>query len=470
MRSHLAVPVALLSCLAVAAPASAASWAKVTSDTMTPADQVAVLANPDDSTSVAWNGRTSPGTQSLFVTKVSGTAKVGATATVASDWVTLSNPALAAGPAGAGTRVFFGGMHTTTTGDPNSDLNDAVSNDGGATWAVDPASIVAPGNQAYGSPAAAVFAGGGFQEAWAATLGLFTHNGLAPTTPTVTHGATQAQSPYYAGLATDGNNLNLAWYSNHSGAAGVYEQDVAADGTEQSGPAVMPGTAGMTIGQSARTPIVSVSGEKWLAYPTGTTKLDKIRVWRVAGGGKSAVSTTVGHSSTNSYATITSTADGRLWVAWTDITGGDATTYARRSNAKRTVWGETVEAGAPKNASGAYAVDGAATGGSELNLFTAFGIGTAQGTATYVTHVLPGLTLERDSGSLTKGDEHTLSFKVTDAGDPVAKATVKLGGDSATTNSKGIAELQVTGHGSKMTATATASHYTGTDLDLKVRR
>ena len=73
----------------------------------------------------------------------------------AQDWAALSNPSLAAGPPVVGTRVFFGGLHTTDTSDPNNELNDALSTDGGATWTVDPASIVAPGDQAYGSSVAA---------------------------------------------------------------------------------------------------------------------------------------------------------------------------------------------------------------------------------------------------------------------------------------------------------------------------
>ncbi|MCW2993084.1 MAG: hypothetical protein JWQ18_579 [Conexibacter sp.] len=468
MRTRLAGSAVLLSCLALAAPAGAAPWAKVTSvGTTTPADQVAVLFNSDASTSVAWNARTSPSTQSLFVTKVSSAGKVGATATVAQDWATLANPALAAGPAGVGTRVFFGGIHTTVTGDPNSDLNDAVSTDGGASWAVEPASIVAPGDQAYGSPVAAVYtAAGGFKQAWAATLGLFTHADVSAATPTVAHPS--APSPYDVGMSTDGG-LNLAWYSNNAAAPGVYELDLALDGSESTAPALMPGTSGMTFGMSARTPIVALDGgEKWIAYPTGTSRLDRIRVWRVPGKAKPGLSAVLGRTSTNSYATITNTANGRLWVSWTDIVDGAATTYARRSNLDLTAWGATVEAGAPKHATSAYAVDGTPVENGELNLFASFSVGAAPGTATYVTHVLPGLSLARDSGSLTDGKEHTLRFEVTDAGDPVAKATVKLGGESATTNSHGVAELEVTGHGSKMTAKASALRYVGADLDLKV--
>jgi|GEM_PF-3034503 len=468
MRKLLVGSAVLLSGLALAAPAGAAPWAKVTSDGMTPADQVAVLANPDTSTSVAWNARTSPSTQSLFVTKVSSSGKVGATATVAQDWATLANPALAAGPAGVGSRVFFGGLHTTDTADPNNELNDAVSMDGGASWAVEPASIVGPGDQAYGSPVAAVYtAAGGFKQAWAATLGLFTHADVSPATPTLPHPS--APSPYDVGMATDGG-LNLAWYSNNAAAPGVYEMDTALDGSESSAPTLMPGTAGMTFGMSARTPIVALeNGEKWLAYPTGTSRLDRIRVWRVPGKGRPGLSTVVGRSSTNSYATITSTANGRLWVSWTDVVDGAARTFARRSNLQRTQWGATVATGAPKQASSAYALDATPVENGELNLFGSFTIAAGPSTATYVTHVLPGLSLARVSGSLADGRERTLRFEVTDAGEPLAKAAVKLGGESAATNSKGIAELTVTGHGSKMTAKASALRYVGADLDLKVR-
>ena len=78
----------------------------------------------------------------------------------------------------------------------------------------------------------------------------------------------------------------------------------------------------------------------------------------------------------------------------------------------------------------------------------AFGVGDDSSAATYLTRVLPGLTLtaKKQSGKVT--------FTVADAGDPVKGATVKAGGKSGKTDGKGRAVLAIKG---KATAQATAN-------------
>ncbi len=467
MRSRLVVPAVLLAGLTLAAPAAAAPWARVTTPDGTSAEQVGLAYNRDASTSVAWTRRTTPSTQSLFVTRVAG-SKVGATGTVAAEWATLANPAIVRGGLTGTTRLFFGGIHTTDSSDPNNELNSASSTDDGKTWTVDPASIVAPGTLSYGSAVSAAFNGAaGFQQAWASTLGLYTHAGLSADVPVLPHPS--APNAYDPGLAS-GSDLGMAWYSNNSAAPGVYAVRMSLDGTETSAPVRMPQTGGMTFGMSARTPITLRDGgvnaqDYYVAYPTGTSLLNKIRVWKV--GSPSAVR--VGRSSVNSYATVTVTPQGRLWVSWTDRIDGDAVVFARRSNPGVTRWGAVVEAGAPTGAQSAYAVDGMSDEASQLDLYTSFSLGTSENTATYVRHVLPGLTLARVSGRLDDAEANTITFKVTDAGDAVQGARVRLGGESAATNKLGFARIVVKGRGSSMTARATASDYVAAEVDLRVR-
>ena len=73
--------------------------------------------------------------------------------------------------------------------------------------------------------------------------------------------------------------------------------------------------------------------------------------------------------------------------------------------------------------------------------------------STYLTRVLPGLTLER-SGS---------RFTVTDAGDPVPGVRVRVGGRSGRTDEQGRVTLPT---GGATTATATARGYTAATLSL----
>jgi hypothetical protein len=467
MRTRLAVPAVLLAGLALAAPAVAAPWSRVTTPDGTSADQVGLAYNTDASTSVAWTRRTSPTTQSLFVTRVTN-SRPGPTSTVAADWATLANPAIVRGELTGQTRVFFGGRHSTDETDPYVEQNSAVSTDDGRTWALEAASTVAPGTLAYGSPMAATFNGAaGFQTAWASTLGLFTHTGIDQNVPVVPHPS--APSAYDPGLAP-GSVLGLAWYSNDSAAPGVYAVRLDQGGGEQSAPMRMPGTDRMTFGMSARTPITLRDGggvrqDHYVAYPTGTSLLNRIRVWKVG----SSSAPVVGRSSVNSYATVTITPRGRLWVAWTDRIDGDAKVFARRSNPDVTKWGAIVEAGAPRGAQSAYAIDGMANESNELDAYTSFSIGESENTATYVTHVLPGLTLARLSGRLDDDEENTIRFKVTDAGDPVEGARVRIGGKRATTDEDGIAEIEVRGRGTKMKARATMERYVKAELELRVR-
>jgi hypothetical protein len=87
-----------------------------------------------------------------------------------------------------------------------------------------------------------------------------------------------------------------------------------------------------------------------------------------------------------------------------------------------------------------------------------FGVNDDSSAATYLTRILPGLTLtaKKKSGKVT--------FTVTDAGDPVKGATVKAGGKSDKTDAKGRAVLTLKG---KPAAQATATGYTPATLKLK---
>ena len=44
--------------------------------------------------------------------------------------------------------MFFGGLHTSHPDEPNTEINTALSVDGGATWALRDGSIIAAGTAA----------------------------------------------------------------------------------------------------------------------------------------------------------------------------------------------------------------------------------------------------------------------------------------------------------------------------------
>jgi hypothetical protein len=117
--------------------------------------------------------------------------------------------------------------------------------------------------------------------------------------------------------------------------------------------------------------------------------------------------------------------DGRLWAMWQDA--ARTRLYASRSNAAGTRFGAVVSTAPPRGTSSIWKVGGEGTSGP-LDLLVS--VSTPGSLATWHTQVLPGLSLACAAG-------RPASCIVTDAGDPVAGATVRLGGRALRTNARG---------------------------------
>jgi hypothetical protein len=449
--------------LFLAPTAHGATWRQVTSTGGASVEQVALLRAPNDVLHVAWRHRSGPNTDDLHhTTFVNG--RVGATTPIATGWAGIQNPALVLMPEGL--RVFFGGMRTTDTSDPNRELNTALSANGGTSWAVQTGSIVPGGAQAYGSPvSAATLPGGTPLQAWAGTLGTWVHAGLSPATPNHEYQALFGNYGYDPGIAANtAGQAFMAWYSNAMGNLGVHAQGVAADGSALGSALTMPGTGAMAVGMIGRTPIVArVGGGFYVAYATGYPVLNSIRLWRVGAPTTLLLARTGG----NATATLAADGNGRLWVAWTNIVGASPRVLAARSNRAATKFGAVVDAGRPPGASSIYRLDASATPGA-LDVFANASIGINPGSETYATRVLPGLTLTADPTRLRRGRTRKVSFRVTDAGDPVAGARVRVRGRSGMTNARGRVMLDLVGRGRSLSARATKGGYTEAALTLRV--
>jgi hypothetical protein len=429
--------------LAAAPTAQAATWRQLTASGGASIDQVGLARTADGVLHVVWRARTGPNTEDLRHTAISPGGKIGATTPVQSGWASMSNPAVTVVPGGL--RAVWGGIRTIDAGEPNQDLNTALSTDGGASWALTTGSIVPLGAQAYGSSAsAATLPNGTVLETWAGTLGTWVHSGLDPATPNFEYQAPMGNYGYDPGIATAANgDAAVAWYSNADGHLGVFARMVNPDGSPLSIPLNMPSTNDMHVGMLSRTPIVArpKSGGFYVAYPTGYPTQNRVQLWRVGTGGLFLLA----HTEANALATVAADRKGRLWVAWTDGTFGDKRVLARRSNRRVSRFGATVNAGAVRNASSAYQLDASATA-SALDVLALFGVGTESGGATYHARIRPGLTLT------AKRSGRKVAYTVTDAGDPVRGATVRAAGRSARTDGKGHATLRL-----KQRAKATAS-------------
>jgi hypothetical protein len=452
------VIVAVLLAVCAAAPADAAPWKRVTTPDGSSTDQVGLARTADGVLHVAWHHPTGPNTEDLSHTVITRAGTIGATTPIQSGWTGFTNTALVVEPGGL--RAFWGGFRTTDPVDPQRETNTALSADGGASWALKGGQVNPSGAQSYASShAATVLANGSTLQAFAGTLGTWVHAGLLPVTPNHDYmaGFQYGNDPNLATDATD--RTVMAWYSSAAGRLGVLAQEVNADGSPGGGPLTMPGTGAMNVGMLARTPLVARAGGGFhVAYPTP----GGVRVWRVG----ATTARVVDRIDNSPAVAVAAVGDGRIWVLWTKGFG-DPDVLARRSNKAATRFGATVNAGHPKDAAQAYKLDASAAGNA-LDVLAAFNIGTTTDAVTSYRRLRPGLTLQASPGRLRKGEPTEVRFTVTDAGDAVSGAKVKVAGRSGTTNGKGRVTLTLRSSRA-VKARATRTGYTAAATRLGVR-
>ena len=255
-------------------------------------------------------------------------------------------------------------------------------------------------------------------------------------------------------LVTDSaGRVWMAWYSSDKSQYGVLAQQLGAGGEPGAAPPLaMPGTGDMYIGMQGRTPLAArAGGGVYVAYPAPQAQ-SQVRVWRVGAGNAPIVARKAG----SGPVTLAAAGDGRLWAIWDDRGGVDASIHARRSNRGATRWGAEVAAGRPRGTLQAYRLDASAAGGA-VDVLGVFNLGTSSNASTFHRRLLPGLTLAARPSKLRSGRMTSVTFTVRDAGAAVKGATVKAGGRSGTTDSKGRVELDLPGKA--VTATATRDGY-----------
>jgi hypothetical protein len=115
----------------------------------------------------------------------------------------------------------------------------------------------------------------------------------------------------------------------------------------------------------------------------------------------------------------------------------------------------------------AYKLDASAAG-SALDVLANFNIGTTTDAVTSYRRLRPGLTLQADPGRLRRGEPTEVRFTVTDAGDAVSGARVRVAGRSGTSDGRGRVTLTIRS-GQAVTAKATRSGYTAASKRLGVR-
>lgn len=366
--------------------------------------------------------------QDLVHVPVSAAGKVGTTTVALGGWASMSYPDLLRMPDGS-LRVFFGGIRSINPGETNNSLNTATAPANGASWTLQPGKA-AQATWAY----ATTYAGAGLAKdgtpisSWAGTPGLGFHYGVNPADPdrAIPQSGCCLYNPDVAVDASSGQAW-VGFSSNESATPGLFANAIGPSGP-QGGRHVAPGsTAGKSFNQQLSRAQISArigAGGVFLAYGQGYPSYTSVALWRA----DSAKPQLVIKADGVRHVSLAAAPEGRVWLMW-DRNG---TIYATRTNHAATRVGP-VTALRPPGSGTVYELDGEGSPGP-LDLLANDGQGF------WHQQVHPKLTLSASSKKVGKG--RVITFRVQDAGDPVAGATVKVGGRTLKTSGVGRATLK----------------------------
>src|SRR4051812_19085206 len=138
-RALLAVLALALVCAPVALAGSTGTWTPVTPDYNQNFNLVGLQRTADGVLHVAAQAHNAANAQDgdFIHVPIAPSGAVGATTTISSDWVGPNSPDITTNP-GGGLLAIWGGIHTTTTGEPLNNGTFATSDDSGSAWNVDP--------------------------------------------------------------------------------------------------------------------------------------------------------------------------------------------------------------------------------------------------------------------------------------------------------------------------------------------
>ncbi len=389
----------VLAALLLAAPAASAgtngNWTPVTPSFDQNFNLVGLYRTGDGVLHVAAqvNNAANPQHNDIIHIPISSGGSVGATSIVSGDWVGTESPDIEANP-GGGLLTLWGGIHTTTTGDPLNNGDFATSDDSGSAWTVDPngpwgSGGTAGGTYVYAEQVSAQNGADGTPYAAWSHSGVYVKRSLDPNATVYDYnqpiGGETTAIPDLANDAGDGS-LWLGW-ENQLGTTGlgVWAQQVdQSTGAPVGSPVQMPGSVTNSDGTPessailGRTPITGLPGKAgvWMAYSTDYPSQDKVVVWKV---GSSATTTLVDvpHSNFNHVA-IAADPDGRLIVLWNDES--KHALQARVSDPTVSSWGPAFEIPLPSQSSEDWAMQASGQSGALVDILQNISEGTSGNT------------------------------------------------------------------------------------------
>jgi hypothetical protein len=245
---------------------------------------------------------------------------------------------------------------------------------------------------------------------------------------------------------------------------GIYVKDVSAAGATIKAPGTgtntdsdFPLVATMAMTNSNTHPGV------FIAYCGNTVPCKVIALWRV--GATKAVP--VPSSANALWPSIAQGPGGRIWVAW--LNKVTEKVMVTRSNKADNRFGPVRSYATPCVGGGLLGLGGSPLARLDVGLSCENGkLVSAQ----YFSQVLAALSLAAPGSVKAGASGVTVTVAVTDAGDPVAGATVKIDGKSAVTNAAGKASIHLPGSiaAGKYPVTAAAANYLTASAALTVTK
>ena len=450
-------------------------WTMVSQANLSNIDEINLTRTNDGTLHAIWHAPNAANTahDDLMHAAIAANGGVAAATPITQDWAGITHsPEVLTMPDGS-LRAIFGGLHSTDSNDPNLNMNTATATSDGASWLLQPGTIV-KGDSAYASDVgAALFTDGTPAISWGGTgSGVFVHRGLDPNTPNFPLSTPSGKCCNYSpDVAVDQSGTSyIAWISNADNEEGVWVQGIDPGTAQPIGvPVHMPGSSTLFSGaqqssqQLMRVGIAArAGGGVYVAYSGGYPTTTKAIVWKVG----TPTETVVASSKGDHIVTIATDPVGHVWVLWISREGGKSLVFASRSNKAGTKWGPAVNLGAPPAQQSAYRLGGNAQAGT-LDVLALFGTISTQ--AQWHSQALPGLKITASPSKINGKKKTAVTFTVSDP-DAVKGAKVSVGSKSATTNSSGKATISIGPTKAKsVTAFAKKAGYSSGKVKVKIK-
>ncbi|RKS72626.1 hypothetical protein CLV35_2873 [Motilibacter peucedani] len=460
--------------LAAAAPASAAvrsPWTQLSTGEGVGLSAEPSVARWGQQLVTAWAQTTSPTSESLHTRVLDRLGRpAGAIGTVAT-WSDVTDPSVLT-LAGVPT-VVFGGLRSLDTNDPYTGPMAYAQAPDATSWSLGAGSLTQT-HDAYGAYGlGAVDDGTGSPVvalAASSTDHVTVHHGIDPAVPAAAPdeevaGTVEAQQVNLAKDPLTGNAYAV-WYAARDEAnEGVRAAQVWPTVGAPTAPAPLSTVAFQgareSVNPGQRVAVAGrVGGGVWAAYASGYPSAHRLVLWDVVSGRTLSLP----RRGAVQYVGLSPAPGGRLWVWWVE----GPTVYAARTNPAVTAFGAVRAVAAPGGWSPTRTAGDGSLGPLDVVVNSA-----ADGVHSQIrtTRILEALTVTVSPSSLaTTARRRAVTVSVTDAGVPVAGATVRVGPRTAVTGRGGRARLVVprTPAGTT-TVVARAAGYAPGSAPLRVR-